>query len=164
MVRVIFCMPGKTYHREFLLAWTDLVMNAASKGHELSILQFPTLRQVSEALANAPPYDISLWIGPNVLFNPTNFFDLLESPHDVTSGYFVDEVPETLSFQVTVGVPVSLSDIPKDRYFSAARTKLGWLMIKNGQSCKGSLDDFQAFEGLHIDTKVRIGNHKAVVV
>ena len=85
MPRIVFCLPGSTYSREFLMAWTDLAMQVASKGHEITMLQYPTTKEVVETLVQTP-CDYAMWIGSNVVFTPANFFALLESPHDVTAG------------------------------------------------------------------------------
>lgn len=164
MPRIVFCLPGTSYSREFLMAWTDMAMQVATKGHEITMLQFPTIKEVCAALTKTP-CDYAMWIGSNVVFDPKAFFELLESPHPATAGYYVDDVPDTVSFRLNLASAVKMSDLASlERYVPAECTKPDWLLVKDGAAFTGSLNDMQCMNGLHIDTSVRIGNQKLVII
>ena len=165
MPRIVFCLPGSTYSREFLMAWTDLAMQVASKGHEITMLQYPTTKEVVETLVQTP-CDYAMWIGSNVVFTPANFFALLESPHEATAGYHIDTVPDVVSFRRTLSEPVHIGDISADeRYVKAECTRPDWLLVKNGAGFTGSVNDtMYCLDDLYIDTQVRVGNQKFVII
>jgi len=107
MVKVIFCMPGRTYSREFLLAWSDLLMQASNRGHQVmisqqysSVVHFARAKCLGGDVMKGPDqkpfqgnvdYDIMMWIDSDIVFKPEDFFALLESPHDVTAGMYMME-------------------------------------------------------------------------
>jgi len=107
MVKVVFCMPGRTYSREFLLAWSDLLMQASSRGHQVmisqqysSVVHFARAKCLGGDVLKGPDqkpfqgsvdYDVMMWIDSDIVFKPDDFFALLESPHDVTAGMYMME-------------------------------------------------------------------------
>ena len=106
-MRIVFCMPGREYSREFLLAWSDLLMQATSKGHQCmisqqysSVVHFARAKclggDVLKGADQKPfqgqvPYDAIMWIDSDIVFKPEDFFKILESPHDVTAGLYMME-------------------------------------------------------------------------
>jgi len=38
-MKIVFALPGREYSREFLLAWSDLMLQCIKKGHEVMISQ-----------------------------------------------------------------------------------------------------------------------------
>ena len=107
MVKVVFCMPGRSYSREFLLAWSDLLMQASSRGHQVmisqqysSVVHFARAKCLGGDVMKGPDqkpfqgtveYDVMMWIDSDIVFKPDDFFALLESPHDVTAGMYMME-------------------------------------------------------------------------
>lgn len=107
MVKVIFCLPGREYSREFLLSWSDLVLQASSKGHQVmmsqqysSVVHFARAKclggNVLKGKDQKPfqgevEYDAIMWIDSDIVFRPDDFFAMLESPHDVTAGMYLME-------------------------------------------------------------------------
>jgi hypothetical protein len=107
MVKVVFCMPGRTYSREFLLAWSDLLMQATARGHQCmisqqysSVVHFARAKCLGGDVLKGPDqkpfqgqvdYDVMMWIDSDIVFKPDDFFALLESPHDVTAGLYMME-------------------------------------------------------------------------
>ena len=107
MVKVVFCMPGRSYSREFLLAWSDLLMQASSRGHQVmisqqysSVVHFARAKCMGGDVLKGPDqkpfqgsvdYDVMMWIDSDIVFKPDDFFALLESPHDVTAGMYMME-------------------------------------------------------------------------
>jgi len=216
MVRVIFCMPGRSYSREFLLSWSDLLMQASSKGHQVmisqqysSVVHFARAKCLGGDVLAGPDqkpfqgqvdYDAMMWIDSDIVFKPEDFFALLESPHDVTSGLYM---MEDLQHFATVKEwndeyfekkgtfkflqPDDIIGAPQ--YVPVSYTGMGWMLIKKGvvEDLKypwfsaplqtiGSLVDMNsedvafckaltaAGHPIHIDTKVRVGHQKLLII
>ena len=223
MVKVIFCMPGRSYSREFLLAWSDLLMQASSRGHQVmisqqysSVVHFARAKCLGGDVLKGPDqkpfqgavdYDVMMWIDSDIVFKPDDFFALLESPHDVTAGMYMMEdlqhfatVKEwdtdffskngTFKFMKPEDiVRVGEADSPSSSYLPVAYTGMGWMMIRKGvvETIKypwfyselqtvGSLVDMNsedvsfcralqtAGHTIHVDTKVRVGHQKLMLI
>ncbi len=106
-MKLIFCMPGRSYSREFLLAWSDLLMQASARGHQIMISQqYSSVVHFARAkcmggdvlrgsdqkpFQGQVEYDAMMWIDSDIVFKPDDFFALLESPHAVTAGLYMME-------------------------------------------------------------------------
>lgn len=106
-MHIIFCLPGREYSREFLLAWSELMSQVYSKGHTFSISQnyssvvhFARAKCLGGDVRKGPDqkpfqgqvdYDVMMWIDSDIIFKPDDFFRILESPHKVTSGVYMME-------------------------------------------------------------------------
>ena len=223
MVKVVFCMPGRQYSREFLLAWSDLLMQASSRGHQVmisqqysSVVHFARAKCMGGDVLKGPDqkpfqgsvdYDVMMWIDSDIVFKPDDFFALLESPHDVTAGMYMMEdlqhfatVKEwdedffakngTFKFMKPEDiVRVGEADSPSSSYLPVAYTGMGWMMIRKGvvETIKypwfhsdlqtvGSLVDMNsedvsfcralqaAGHTIHVDTKIRVGHQKLMLI
>ena len=223
MVKVVFCMPGRQYSREFLLAWSDLLMQASSRGHQVmisqqysSVVHFARAKCMGGDVLKGPDqkpfqgavdYDVMMWIDSDIVFKPDDFFALLESPHDVTAGMYMMEdlqhfatVKEwdedffakngTFKFMKPEDiVRVGEADSPSSSYLPVAYTGMGWMMIRKGvvETIKypwfysdlqtvGPLVDMNsedvsfcralqaAGHTIHVDTKVRVGHQKLMLI
>ena len=159
MVRVVFCMPGRQYSREFLLAWSDLLMQASSRGHQIiisqqysSVVHFARAKCLGGDVLKGPDqkpfqgsvgYDVMMWIDSDIVFKPEDFFAILESPHDVTAGLYMME--DLQHFTVVkewnedyfqkFGTfkflrPDDIEGAPQ--YMPVAYAGMGWMMIRKG--------------------------------
>ena len=223
MVKVVFCMPGRSYSREFLLAWSDLLMQASSRGHQVmisqqysSVVHFARAKCMGGDVLKGPDqkpfqgtveYDVMMWIDSDIVFKPDDFFALLESPHDVTAGMYMMEdlqhfatVKEwdedffakngTFKFMKPEDiVRVGEADSPSSSYLPVAYTGMGWMMIRKGvvETIKypwfyselqtvGPLVDMNsedvsfcralqaAGHTIHVDTKIRVGHQKLMLI
>ena len=158
-MKIIFCLPGKEYSREFLLCWTDLMMQIGAKGHNIMISQqYSSVVHFARAKclggdvlkgADQKPfqgkvdYDVMMWIDSDVVFKPGDFLALLESPHDVTAGLYLTE--DMQSFPVVKDWnedffkkngtfkflrPDDIEGAPQ--YIPVAYAGMGWMMIRKG--------------------------------
>jgi len=152
-------MPGRTYSREFLLAWSDLLMQATSRGHQVMISQqYSSVVHFARAkclggdvlkgsdqkpFQGSVDYDVMMWIDSDVIFKPEDFFALLESPHDVTAGMYMMEDLQHFAtvkewkedFFLKTGTfkfmrPEDIVGAPQ--YVPVAYTGMGWMMIRKG--------------------------------
>ena len=223
MVKLVFCLPGKSYDRQFLLAWSDLLMQASARGHQVmisqqysSVVHFARAKCLGGDVLKGPDqkpfqgevdYDAMMWIDSDIVFKPEDFFNLLESPHDVTAGLYM---MEDLQHFATVEewneeffskkgtfkflrpddiVRVDGVDSSPSQYKEVAYTGMGWMLIRKGvvESLKypwfhselqrvGSLTDMNsedvafckaiqaAGHHIHVDTKIRVGHQKLLVI
>ena len=159
MVKVVFCMPGRTYSREFLLAWSDLLMQASNRGHQImisqqysSVVHFARAKCLGGDVLKGPDqkpfqgqvdYDVMMWIDSDIVFKPEDFFNLLESPHDVTAGLYMMEDLQHFAavaewnedFFTKFGTfkflrPDDIQGAPQ--YMPVAYAGMGWMMIRKG--------------------------------
>ena len=158
-MKIIFCMPGRVYSREFLLGWSDLLMQASSKGHQVmisqqysSVVHFARTKCLGGDVLKGPDqvpfqgeldYDVMMWIDSDIVFKTEDFFALLESPHTVTAGMYMMEDLQHFAtvgewnqeiFEKTGTFKFMKPDdiIGSSRYVPVAYTGMGWMMIRRG--------------------------------
>jgi len=183
MVKVIFCLPGMSYGREFITAWTDLVMRVASDGHEVALAQNTSPDAClggRSPFDQKMPYDVIMWIGSNILFKYDDFVELLNSPHGVTAGYYVED-ERTGFVSYMTDSPVKFDEITEssEKYQKVSYSGMGWMMVKSGVFEKleypwfsgGPTPDIsfsnslaKAGVDIHVDTKLRVGHQKLVII
>jgi hypothetical protein len=158
-MKIIFCMPGRSYSREFLLSWSDLLMQANGKGHQVmisqqysSVVHFARAKCLGGDVLKGPDqkpfqgqveYDAMMWIDSDIVFKPDDFFKMLESPHDVTAGlYMMEDLQHFAAVRdwnedmfVKSGTFKFLR--PDDvqgaaEYMPVAYAGMGWMLIKKG--------------------------------
>lgn len=215
-MKIIFCMPGRSYSREFLLSWSDLLMQANGKGHQVmisqqysSVVHFARAKCLGGDVLKGPDqkpfqgqveYDAMMWIDSDIVFKPDDFFKMLESPHDVTAGlYMMEDLQHFAAVRewnedmfVKNGTFKFLR--PDDvqgaaEYMSVAYAGMGWMLIKKGvvEDIKypwfwsdlqkvGGLTDMNsedvafcralnaAGHQVHVDTTVRVGHQKLMII
>lgn len=215
-MRVVFCLPGREYSREFLLAWSDLLMQATSKGHQVmisqnysSVVHFARAKclggDVLKGAAQKPfqgqvEYDAMMWIDSDIVFKPEDFFRILESPHDVTAGLYMMEDLQHMAvvkewneeyFQKYGTFKFLRPDdvVGAPEYMEVAYAGMGWMLIRKGvvEDLKypwfwsdlqkiGDLADMssedvafcralkEAGHPVHLDTKLRVGHQKKMII
>lgn len=106
-MKIVFCLPGFDYSREFLLCWSELLVSLMQQGHQFVVSQqyssfVPYARakclgcDVMAGPDQKPfqgklDYDVMVWIDSDVLFTPDMIVALLNSPHPVTAGLYLME-------------------------------------------------------------------------
>lgn len=158
-MKIIFCMPGRTYSREFLLAWSDLLMQGTARGHQMmisqqysSVVHFARTQclggDVTKGADQKPfqgqvDYDIMFWIDSDIIFKPEDFFNLIESPHDVVGGLYLKENLQEFTtvktwdddfFKKNGAYKFLRPDdiVGAPQYVPVAYTGMGWMMIRKG--------------------------------
>jgi len=193
-----------------MLAWTNILMVTASKGHTIMFSQQPTREQCLQGDPRGGPglppfgksveYDVMIWMNPDIIFKPEDLDALINSPHSVTSGLYMTEDLEHLSFAQSwdddffvengrrrFATPADL--VEGEKYIPVAHSKMGWMAVKNGviesiqypwissriQTTRnivyneGEEEAFcrlisEAGHTIYVDTSVRVGNQKLVIV
>ena len=215
-MRIVFCMPGREYSREFLLAWSDLLMQATAKGHQCMISQqYSSVVHFARAkclggdvlkgsdqkpFQGGVEYDAMMWIDSDIIFKPEDFFKILESPHDVTAGlYMMEDLThfaavkdwDTDMFMKNGTFKFIRPDdiVGSAQYLKVAYAGMGWMLIRKGvvEDLKypwfwsdlqkiGDLVDMnsedvafcRALEAaghpVHVDTQLRVGHQKKMII
>ena len=106
-MKIVFALPGREYSREFILAWSDLMLQCLKKGYEVmisqqhsSVVHFARAKCLGGNVLAGPgqkpfqgevEYDYIMWIDSDIIFTPDDLFKMLDSPHDVTAGMYMME-------------------------------------------------------------------------
>jgi len=100
---VVFCLPGKSFSREFLECWTELFNWCIFNGIKPIIstsyspnlyyvrnmcLGGSTLNGVKQKPFAGQDYDYIMWIDSDVLFRVDHFKQLLDADKDIVSGVY----------------------------------------------------------------------------
>ena len=190
-MKIIFCLPGQTYSREFLLSWTELMMQASTRGHDIMVAQNLN-RQL--CVAGSPEkgpfqgqdYDAVMWIGQDAIFKTDDFFNLLESPHNVTAGIYMSETLQNFDVirEFSDDFPAGKYLRPEDivgasQYLPVDYAGMNWMLVRKGifekleypylWSTQMQPSDERNFcsllgEKVYIDTTIRVGNQKRMIL
>ena len=104
-MKVIFCIPGNSFSNRFLKCWTNLTRELHKRDIEYELLSqyIPNVYQVRSLLLGADKkfgqyqtpwqgkkdYDYIMWIDSDQVFEPNDFFKLLEHDKDIVSGLYL---------------------------------------------------------------------------
>ena len=114
--KIIFCLPGKNYSNQFLLAWSDLILWCSQNNFDLSISQNyssvvhfartlclggdNTKGKLQKPFDNKLDYDYIMWIDSDIIFKVDDFKKLLESENDITSGIY--KMENTINYPTVI--------------------------------------------------------------
>jgi hypothetical protein len=178
-MKIVFCLPGFSYSRDFLLAWTDLVMKVSSKGHQVMVSQNPTRAGcvAGETPFQGQDYDVAMMIGQDVVFTPDDFFNLLESPHDVTAGMYMTENLQNFDVVHETKFLRPEDIVGSSQYMKVDYAGMNWMMIRKGifekfpfpyiwstQQDNEEMNFCKMTGEVYVDTKLRIGNQKRMII
>jgi len=189
-MKIIFCLPGQTYSREFLLSWTSLIMKASSRGHEIMVSQNLNKQMCVAGEPTKGPfqgqeYDAVMWIGQDVIFKDEDFFNILNSPHDVTGGIYMREDCQTFDVirEFSPDFPKGKYLRPDDivgapQYMQVAYSGMNWMLIRKGVFEKlpypyiwteqmepnEDMNFCKIIGPVHVDTSLRVGNQKRMIL
>ena len=207
-MKIIFCIPGNSFSNRFLKCWTNLTKELHKRDIEYELLSqyIPNVYKVRSLLLGADrtfgqfqvpwqgkkDYDYIMWIDSDQVFEPNDFFKLLEHDKGIVSGLYLRKPQSD-----------SLSDIPiefacfnedgKKLYTNEVNGELikvwsngmGWMLIKKGVFEKieypwfGPIIEGLGFHGedvsfqlrakevgfdSHVDTSIIVGHEKGVVL
>ena len=207
-MKIIFCIPGNSFSNRFLKCWTNLTKELHKRDIEYELLSqyIPNGYQVRSLLLGADrkfgqyqtpwqgkrDYDYIMWIDSDQVFEPNDFFKLLEHDRDIVSGLYLRKPQSD-----------SLSDIPiefacfnedgKKLYTNEVNGELikvwsngmGWMLVKKGVFEKieypwfGPIIEGLEFHGedvsfqlrakdvgfdSYVDTSIIVGHEKGIVL
>ena len=215
-MKIVFCIPGRDFSRQFLLSWTHLLLECMKKGHEVmvsqqysSVVHFARAQclggnvlkgEDQKPFQGQVEYDYIMWIDSDIVFKPEDFFKILESPHDVTAGLYMMEDLEHFAavkdwhedyFQKFGTFKFIRPDdvVGAARYMPVAYAGMGWMLIRKDvvENLKypwfwsdlqhiGDLTDMSsedvafcralnnAGHTVHVDTQLRVGHQKKMII
>ena len=207
-MKIIFCIPGNSFSNRFLKCWTNLTKELHKRDIEYELLSqyIPNVYKVRSLLLGADrtfgqfqvpwqgkkDYDYIMWIDSDQVFEPNDFFKLLEHDKGIVSGLYLRKPQSD-----------SLSDIPiefacfnedgKKLYTNEVNGELikvwsngmGWMLIKKGVFEKieypwfGPIIEGLGFHGedvsfqlrakdvgfdSYVDTSIVVGHEKGVIL
>ena len=154
-MKVIFCIPGNSFSNRFLKCWTNLTRELHKKDIEYELLSqyIPNVYKVRSLLLGADrifgqyqapwqgkkDYDYIMWIDSDQVFEPNDFFKLLEHDKDIVSGLYLRKPQgDTLN-----DIPIEFACFNEDGkmlYTNEVNGELrkvwsngmGWMLIKKG--------------------------------
>ena len=91
--KIIFCLPGKSYSNQFLLAWSDLILWCSQNNFDFSVSQNyssvvhfartlclggdNTRGKLQKPFDNKFDYDYIMWIDSDIIFKVDDFKKLI---------------------------------------------------------------------------------------
>lgn len=153
-MRIIFCLPGRSYTKGFFESWNNLRSEISARGDIQMMIALGSGASVvhvrnqivaidAEGLKrDAQPfggmaYDYMMWIDSDSVFTPSDFFKLLEAEKDIITGL----VPVDMSGRGALGLfnnysPTKYLDIrgvkPNDPVFEVDFCGFAFVLIKHG--------------------------------
>ena len=207
-MKIIFCIPGNSFSNRFLKCWTNLTRELHKRGIEYELLSqyIPNVYQVRSLLLGADrkfgqyqepwqgkkDYDHIMWIDSDQVFEPNDFFKLLEHDKDIVSGLYLRKPQgDTLN-----DIPIEFACFNEDGkrlYTNEVNGELrkvwsngmGWMLVKKGVFEKieypwfGPIVTGLGFHGedvsfqlrakdvgfdSYVDTSIIVGHEKEVVL
>jgi GT2 family glycosyltransferase len=159
-MKIIFCLPGASYSGRFLQNWTNLLAELPKYNityglsqHYLCNIYHARTKCLGVSLdrgVDQKPfdgkvdYDYLMWIDSDMVFQPEQFFKLLDHEKDVVSGMYkmndnlnyatVENMDEDFFEQWSYYQFLQDNDIKKKnrKLFKADYTGMGWMLVKYG--------------------------------
>ena len=98
-MKIIFCIPGKSFSEHFLKSWSNLIkeLQVMDINWELINLYYPIVSDARQKCLNKAltlEYDYIMWIDSDIIFEPNDFKQLLSQDKDIVSGlYMIQKTP-----------------------------------------------------------------------
>ena len=159
-MKIIFCLPGASYSGRFLQCWTNLIGElpeykisfALSQDYLCNIYHARTKvlgASIERGVDQKPfdgkiDYDYIMWIDSDIIFQPEQFFKLIDHDKDVVSGMYmmqdninyatVENMDENFFAQNVYYRFLQREDVKrkKKKLFKVDYTGMGWMLIKKG--------------------------------
>ena len=207
-MKVVFCIPGNKFSNRFLKCWTNLTKELHKRDIEYELLSqyIPNVYQVRSLLLGADKkfgqyqtpwlgkkdYDYIMWIDSDQVFEPNDFFKLLEHDKDIVSGLYLrkpqgdtlNDVPIEFACFNENGKRLYTNEV-NGELIKVWSNGMGWMLIKKGVFEKieypwfGPIIEGLGFHGedvsfqirakdvgfdSHVDTSIIVGHEKEVIL
>ena len=103
-MKIVFCLPGRSYSGKFLSCWTNLMGYCFQKKFDINVIQRYSCNiyyvrnmclgsdvrrgENQKPFGGAIDYDYMMWIDSDVLFTPEQFERLLSHDKEIVSGLY----------------------------------------------------------------------------
>ena len=159
-MKIIFCLPGASYSGRFLQCWTKLLEELPKHNitYELSQHYLCNIYHArtmclgvslhlgvdQKPFGGKTDYDYLMWIDSDMVFEPEDFFKLIDHDKDVVSGiykmsdnvnYATVETMDEEFFEQWMHYPFlnqKTIDRKKGKLFTCDYTGMGWMLCKYG--------------------------------
>jgi GT2 family glycosyltransferase len=159
-MKIIFCLPGASYSGRFLQCWTKLLEELPKHNitYELSQHYLCNIYHArtmclgvsmhlgvdQKPFGGTKDYDYLMWIDSDMVFEPEDFFKLIDHDKDVVSGiykmsdnvnYATVETMDEDFFEQWMHYPFlnqKTIDKKEGKLFKADYTGMGWMLCKYG--------------------------------
>ena len=154
-MKVIFCIPGNSFSNRFLKCWTNLTRELHKKDIEYELLSqyIPNVYKVRSLLLGADrifgqyqapwqgkkDYDYIMWIDSDQVFEPNDFFKLLEHDKDIVSGLYLrkpkgDNLSDIPVFFACFSAPDKglFTNEVNGELRTVYANGMGWMLVKKG--------------------------------
>ena len=207
-MKVVFCIPGNNFSNRFLKCWTNLTRELHKRDIEYELLSqyIPNVYKVRSLLLGADrkfgqyqtpwqgkkDYDYIMWIDSDQVFEPNDFFKLLEHDKDIVSGLYLrkpqgdtlNDVPIEFACFNENGKRLYTNEV-NGELIKVWSNGMGWMLVKKGVFEKieypwfGPIIEGLGFHGedvsfqirakdvgfeSYVDTSIIVGHEKEVVL
>tara|TARA_R110000824_G_scaffold353962_1_gene541033 strand:+ start:654 stop:1235 length:582 start_codon:yes stop_codon:yes gene_type:complete len=192
-VKIIFCIPGKTFSEHFLKSWSKLIseLQLMEIEWELVNLYYPIISQARQKCLNKAlkkDYNYLMWIDSDIIFEPQDFRQLLSHDKDIISGlYMIQKTPGIYDIPDEYAcIGLDGNRFNRFEYDGARGLKqikangMGWMLVKHGvfESIKKPFD-LESEDGeditfqikalkkgykSYVDTSVIVGHEKLFII
>jgi hypothetical protein len=157
-VKVVFCIPGNNFSNTFLKCWTNLTRELHKRDIEYELLSnyIPNVYKVRSMLLGADQkfglyqepwqgkkeYDYIMWIDSDQVFEPNDFFKLLEHDKDIVSGLYLrkpvgnslEDIPIYFACFSEEGRVLWTNDesVVNGELITVHGNGMGWMLVKKG--------------------------------
>lgn len=158
-MKIVFCLPGRSYSGNFLQSWSNLIATCIARGYQINLQQNYScniyyvrnmclggnviLGPNQKPYNGKLDYDYMLWIDSDIIFTVEDFDKLLSHQADIVSGLYLmedgrqfatvenwDENFFALNGYFEFLTPNNLQN--KTKPFPVNYTGFGFMMIKRG--------------------------------
>ncbi len=159
-MKIIFCLPGASYSGRFLQCWTNLLAElpkykisyGLSQDYLCNIYHSRTKvlgASLDRGVDQKPfdgkvDYDYIMWIDSDMVFQPEQFFKLIDHDKDIASGMYM--MQDNINYATVKRMDENFfakngyyrflqrEDIKrmKDKPFKVDYTGMGWMLVKYG--------------------------------
>ena len=154
-MKIIFCIPGNSFSNRFLKCWTNLTKELHKRDieYELFSQYIPNVYKVRSLLLGADrkfgqyqtpwqgnkDYDYIMWIDSDQVFEPSDFFKLLEHDKDIVSGLYLrkpqgdtlDDIPIEFACFNEDGKMLYTNEV-NGELRKVWSNGMGWMLVKKG--------------------------------
>jgi hypothetical protein len=154
-MKIIFCIPGNSFSNRFLKCWTNLTKELHKRDIEYELINeyIPNIYQVRGMLLGAniqygptqhpwqgkKDYDYIMWIDSDQVFEPNDFFKLLEHDKDIVSaliykkpkGDSIHDIPVQFACNIESNRQL-FSNEATGELIKVWSNGMGWMLIKKG--------------------------------
>ncbi len=154
-MKIVFCIPGNSFSNRFLKCWTNLTRELHKRNIETELLShyLPNVYKVRSFLLGADrtfgqyqapwqgkkDYDYIMWIDSDQVFEPNDFFKLLEHDKDIVSGLYLrkpkgDNLSDIPVFFACFSAPDKglFTNEVNGELRTVYANGMGWMLVKKG--------------------------------